>query len=120
VGGAAWKHPVPYHIVAADFNSDHLWDIVVSDVSAFSVHVYLGYGNGTFAQDSSFSTDTFSPYSIASGDINNDNQLYLVVANSHGDNIGLFFSYGNGTLLQQMSTMTVGRISLLLIGTFRM
>ncbi|CAF2871850.1 unnamed protein product [Rotaria sp. Silwood2] len=92
---------VPLHIIAADFNSDYRWDIVVSNADADTVSVLLGYGNGTFIYYRSYSTG-FTPAVMAVADFNNDNKLDIAVTNTQGYSISIFLGHGNGTFAQQM------------------
>ena len=43
--------------------------------------VLLGYGNGSFHDQMTYSTG-YSPQSVAVGDLNNDTRLDIVVANT--------------------------------------
>ena len=66
--------------------------------------VLFGYGNGTFAIEAIYSTQTgSSPLSIAVGDFNNDSRLDIAVANSGSHSIDVFYGYGNGTFTRGTS-----------------
>jgi hypothetical protein len=67
----------------------------------------LGYGNGSFAKQMTFSTGTNSaPWSTVAGDFNKDGKLDLAVVNSGASNVGVLYGCGNGTFgnLQTYST----------------
>ena len=60
-------------VAIGDFNNDSLPDIVVANYDSSSVGIFLGYRNGTFSNQMTYSTGTDStPVSIAIGDFNND------------------------------------------------
>jgi hypothetical protein len=69
------------------------------------VSVLLGYGNGSFANQLTYSTGS-SPYSVAIGDFNNDNREDIVVANYHSDNVSVLLGYGNGSFANQLTYST--------------
>jgi FG-GAP-like repeat len=78
-------------------------DIVVANHGTDSVGVFLGYGNGSFMNQSLHPTGFGSrPYSVSVIDINNDTLLDIVVANQGTNNIGIFLGYGNGLFADQM------------------
>jgi hypothetical protein len=97
----------PYWVAVGDFNSDSRLDIVVANSLAYNVSIFLGYGNGTFSTQITYSTGNDSqPYSVAVGDFNNDSRLDIVVANSLADNVGIFLGYGDGTFSSQATYST--------------
>jgi hypothetical protein len=81
----------PWSIALGDFNNDTILDIAVTNVWDFSIGLLLGYGNGMFATQRTFSTGYVSiPQSIAIGNFDNDDQTDIVVGNSAMGNIGVF------------------------------
>jgi hypothetical protein len=100
---------VPCFVAVGDFNNDRQWDILVVNRKARNVGVYLGYGNGTFSDQTSLDTDS-GPISLAVGDFNNDNQLDFVVANQDANNINVRLGYGNGSF-QIQTTYSTGNSS---------
>ncbi|UJR18376.1 hypothetical protein I4U23_005280 [Adineta vaga] len=100
----------PRSIAVGDFNDDNQLDIVVANDGSmngiFNVGLLLGYGNGTFASQITFS-DGYRPYSVTVGDFNNDNRLDIAMANYFSDNVGVRLGYGNGTFAGQ-KTFTTG------------
>ena len=92
--------PVPAYVAVGDFNNDHQCDIIVANSHINSVGVYLGYGNGSFAEQMSFPTGT-TPYSVAVGDFDSDTQLDIVVTNRDGDSVSVLLGYGNGSFTAQ-------------------
>jgi hypothetical protein len=95
---------LPYSIAVADFNKDNYLDIVVANYGTNNIGVLLGFGNGSFEAQQTYSTTLDSrPSSIALGDFNNDNRLDIVVANYGTGNIGIFLGHGNGTFTAQIT-----------------
>jgi hypothetical protein len=90
----------PHAIIVDDFNDDNLLDIAVANYGTNSVGIFLGYRNGTFAPQISYSLDAASPYSIATGDLTMDNRLDIVVTNEGANNIGILLGYSNGTFTE--------------------
>jgi hypothetical protein len=92
----------PYFVVVVDFNNDRHLDIVVASYGTNNVGVFLGYGNGSFTIQTTYSISPQSgPYSITVNDFNNDGQLDIAVANSGTNTVSIFLGYGNGTFRSQ-------------------
>jgi hypothetical protein len=88
----------PYSVAVGDFNGDTQLDIVVANSNSDNVGIFLGYGNGCFANQTTYSTGSDSyPYSVAVGDFNNDTIPDIVVANYNANNLGILLGHGNGT-----------------------
>jgi predicted Zn-dependent protease with MMP-like domain/predicted nucleotidyltransferase len=97
----------PFCTAVADFNKDSHLDIVVCNYWGSTIGIFLGFGNGTFSTQITYSTGNNSePISIAVGDFNNDRQLDIVVVNNYYNNIGIFHGYGNGTFSSQTNFST--------------
>ncbi len=86
----------PYWIAAGNFNNDTYLDIVVANYDSGNVDIFLGYGNGSFSNQTTYSTDS-SPSSVAVDDFNNDTILDIVIANHGSNNLGILLGHGNGT-----------------------
>ncbi|CAF4932984.1 unnamed protein product, partial [Rotaria sp. Silwood1] len=87
----------PYSIAVHDFNNDSRLDIVVANYGSNNVGIFLGYGNGSFTNQTTYPTGSNSdPYSVAVDDFNNDTIPDIVVANHGTNNLGVFLGYGNG------------------------
>ena len=101
------KNSRPQSLVIADFNNDNRMDIGIVNSGTHSIGIFLGSGNISFTNQTTYSTDPdSSPCSIAVGDFNNDTWLDVVVANHGSDNVGIFLGYGNGTLANQVTYST--------------
>jgi len=93
-------------VVVGDFNNDTHLDVAVANYDTHNIGIFLGYGDGTFANYMTFSTDASRPVSLATGDLNNDRRLDIVVANNGTDSIGIFFGYGNGSFANPITYST--------------
>ena len=91
----------PYSVAAADFNNDTYVDIVVANYGSGSVGIFLGYGNGSFANYTTYQTDSH-PYTVAVGDFDNDFISDLIVVYYDSNNIRLLYGYRNGTFAKMI------------------
>ncbi|CAF4840218.1 unnamed protein product, partial [Rotaria sp. Silwood1] len=92
----------PCSIAIGDFNKDNRMDIVVANRNTQNVGVFLGYGNGTFSSQITYTTGSGSMLmSITVGDLNNDGVLDIAVSDFGGGrgNIGVLYGLGNGKFL---------------------
>ncbi|CAF2608856.1 unnamed protein product [Rotaria sp. Silwood2] len=88
----------PYSMAVGDFNKDSRLDIVVANYGSGNVGIFLGYGNGSFINQTTYSTGPNSdPYSVSVGDFNNDTILDIVVANQGTNIVGILLGYGDGS-----------------------
>ena len=88
----------PTAIVLADLNDDNNLDIVITNSYTFSLGVFLGYGNGTFTEQTAYSPDfAFIPYFVVVADFNNDDISDLATTNVATSDVIIFYGYGNGT-----------------------
>ena len=86
----------PSSVVVADFNNDNRLDIVVTNYDSNTTNVLLGYGNGSFATQTTFDTG-IGPVCMAFGDFNNDTRLDIVVTNYDSNTISVLRGYGKGS-----------------------
>jgi hypothetical protein len=94
----------PYSVALADFDNDHHLDIVVTNSGTDNIAIFLGHGNGTFENGTTYSTgDRSLPYTVVVSDFNNDNISDIAIANSGTSNIFLLYGYGNGTFGNETS-----------------
>ncbi len=97
----------PFWAVVADVNGDNKPDIVVGYYTASNFGVFLNAGNGTFLNQTTYSTGAgSSPRSIAVADVNGDNKPDIVVGYYLSSNFGVFLNAGNGTFLNQTTYST--------------
>jgi hypothetical protein len=97
----------PFCVAAGDFNNDTQLDIAVVNYGTYTIGIFLGFGNGTFASFTIYSTGQSSrPRMLTIGDLNNDKHLDIVVANSGSDSVGVFFGFGNGSFNTPMTYST--------------
>ena len=110
------KAPIPLVVVLdrrsvaiGDFNNDSRLDIVVANYQANNIGIFIGYGNGSFSSQTTYSTGSGSnPYSVTVGDLNNDGRPDIAVANYGTSNVGVFIGYGNGSFTSQKTYSTRG------------
>ena len=106
--------PDGFHVYAADVNLDGHTDILEANISAHTITVLLGNGDGTFQAPASYATGsaTSSPRGIAVADFNGDGIPDLAVAN--GDTTAsLLLNNGNGTFGAATTIYTGGGSSLI-------
>ena len=92
------------HLLVDDFNNDNIADIVVLNYGTKNIGILLGYGDGSFREQITFSLDSISnPKSIVVGDFNQDNQLDLAVANAGTNIVNMFLGDGRGLFKRQIT-----------------
>jgi hypothetical protein len=89
----------PLSIAAGDFNNDTLLDIVVVIHNSSNVGIFLGVGDGSFRNQTTYATGS-EPKSVAIGDCNNDSILDIVIINYESNSLGVFLGHGNGTFAE--------------------
>jgi hypothetical protein len=83
---------LPYQIANGDFNNDTQLDLVVVNSGTSNIGVFLGYGNGSFQEQITYSTGNGSaPYGLNIGDLDNDHRLDIVVGNSDTQSLGILY-----------------------------
>ena len=92
-------------MAVGDFNSDSHLDIVVANSESDNVSVLLGNGNGSFANQTRYSTVSL-PQSVAAGDFNNDSRLDIVIANVGSDCVSVLLGNGDDSFANQRSYST--------------
>jgi hypothetical protein len=86
---------------------DNRLDIIVANDHTDNVGVIVGYGNGSFKNETTLSTGSTSlPFSISAGDFNNENYLDIAVANYGTNNMGVFFGNDNRTFASETTIGT--------------
>ena len=100
----------PNAIAIVDLNNDERYDIAVANFGTNNIGIFLGYGDGTFADQTVYSTgDGSQPNAIAIVDFNNDERYDIAVANFGTNNVGIFLGYGDGTFAPQTTYSTGDR-----------
>ncbi|CAF1456428.1 unnamed protein product [Rotaria sp. Silwood1] len=107
----------PYSVAVGDFNNDMHLDIVVANFGNNTVSILLGYGDGSFANQTKYSTGS-GPSSVAIDDFNNDNRLDIVVTNGNDNTMSVLLGYGNGVFANQMTYSTGYTPSSVAVGDF--
>ena len=85
----------PTYVATADFNNDHVLDVVTANQTHADVSVMLGHGDGTFGAKTNFGTNTGSVW-VESADVNGDNNADLVVGNIASDSVSVLLGMGDG------------------------
>ncbi|CAF4556191.1 unnamed protein product [Rotaria sp. Silwood2] len=84
------SYSTQYSLAVGDMNNDTMLDIVVANYDNNNLGVFIGHGNGTFANIIVFPLDYESnPFSIVVGDFNNDRKLDIAVANNGTDSLNI-------------------------------
>ncbi len=84
---ATGSFSVPSDIGAGDFNKDGILDVVVANAGFNTIGFFFGYGNGTFASETTLTLNSSYPISIVVGNFNQDDWLDIAVANELSDDI---------------------------------
>ena len=101
--------PIPYALVAGDFNGDGRTDLAVANSgSGNDVSVLLGNGDGTFQPQVTYPVGS-GPVALVAGDFNGDGRTDLAVANSGSNDgtVSVLLGNGDGTFQTQV-TYAVG------------
>ncbi|CAF0862020.1 unnamed protein product [Adineta ricciae] len=92
---------LPKSMTIADFNNDRNLDVAVANYGTNNIGIFLGYGNGSFMHQKTYTAGSSRPLSIVTGDMNNDDQSDLIVANYGTHSIGVFLGFGDGSFGKQ-------------------
>ena len=81
----------PKSLSIADFDNDHIPDIIVTNSEVSNVVVFLGHGDGTFAHGEEFwiGSETH-PFAVAVADFDKNKKLDFAVANYDNDNLEIY------------------------------
>ena len=95
---------VPRVSAVADFNNDHIPDLVTENYYNLSMSVSLGNGDGTFQAPKPLSR-LEEPTSVAVSDFNADGKLDLVLSDG-----GIYLGNGNGTFQLANKPFTLPKV----------
>jgi hypothetical protein len=98
----------PAGVKVADLNGDGIMDIIVADSGSNDVIVYLGLGNGQFADAQRFFAGT-SPVDVQVADVNGDAIPDLVVTNSGSNDVSILLGTGDASLFTPGVRLNVGQ-----------
>jgi hypothetical protein len=88
---------IPYSLAIADLNHDGRLDIAVANFGTSNVGIFLGYGNGSFADQTIFNLDPNSnPNALTLTDLNNDTHIDIIVVCSNTNEVAILLGIGNG------------------------
>ena len=106
----------PHSLATGYFNDDIFLDLAVANSGTNNIGILVNNGNGTFANQTTYTLDLASPYSISVSDLNQDNRLDLVVTNKGTNNIDVLLGAGNGAfkISKTYSTGSISSIALAL------
>ena len=93
------EYSQPYSIVTGDLNHDDKLDLIVANYDTHTIGILRGNGDGTFQNQTTFSTFVSRPIHLALNDFNDDTHLDLVVVNFGTSSVGVYLGDGNGSLL---------------------
>jgi hypothetical protein len=107
------------YVVAGDFNGDGNLDLAVSnvDLTAGSVSILLGNGDGTFQPHADYPTGPLSSQ-IVSADFNGDSNLDLGVIGELGTAISILLGKGDGTFQSKVDYPAGVSLSPIALGDF--
>lgn len=86
----------PWSSTTADFNADGIADLAAANFESSDVTIYLGQGDGTFAQPMQFVCGPGANDLVAS-DFNGDGKLDLATANMNSSTVSILIGNGDGT-----------------------
>ncbi|CAF0789784.1 unnamed protein product [Adineta ricciae] len=101
------EHSSPHSVRVGDFNNDNRLDFVVVNRDSSSIAVFLGQGNGTFSNQTTYSTgERSNSWAVTTADLTNDSYIDIIVSNYWQDYISIFLGLGNGTFSNEITCST--------------
>ena len=82
--------------------SDNKIDLIVANWGSNTVSVLLNTGNGTFINQTTYSTGQ----PLTTADVNGDTKIDLIVANWGSNTVSVLLNTGNGTFINQTTYST--------------
>ncbi len=113
-------------IAAGDFNGDGKTDLAIANsgldvngntVTAGSISIILGNGNGTFQSPTTLTAGN-NPVAIVAVDLNNDTRTDLIVTDLNSSDVSAFLGNGNGTFQAVIKTNAGASPSAIVTGDF--
>ncbi|WP_447975348.1 FG-GAP repeat domain-containing protein [Nitrospira sp. Kam-Ns4a] len=86
----------PLNVAFADFNNDHLTDLLVINGERDTFTVFLGKGDGTFQEGKESGADAGPVFGVAR-DFNGDHLTDVAIANIQSNNLSILYGRGDGT-----------------------
>ena len=105
---AATTDSNPYAVALGDVNGDGKLDVIVADLTASTINVFLGNGDGTLGSKVATQTLGTYPKGVAVGDFNGDGKLDVVTVNAGNNTAGILLGNGDGTFQAGASFATGG------------
>ena len=100
----------PYSVTSGDFNNDNQLDIVVANSGRDNIQILIGYQNGTFMKNITYSTgDNSYPRYVITADFNKDNQLDIAVVNYRNQTLMIILNPVNETFSRSILYSTGSR-----------
>jgi len=100
-------HPIA--VSTADLNGDGILDLAVTNLSANTVSILLGNGDGTFQSKVDYTTTSgfdFGPSAMTTGDFNGDGKVDLAITNQHNNSVSILLGNGDGTFQSPLEFTT--------------
>jgi hypothetical protein len=93
----------PNFVTTDDLDGDNRPDIIVANIDASNIGIFLNTGNGTFNDQVTYSTGFSSrPDSLTTADVNGDNKPDIIVMRFSEKNPSIFLNMGNGSFYEQI------------------
>ena len=90
-----------------DINNDTQIDIIIVYRKSSILGIFLGYGNGSFQNQLTFSTGINStPAEVCIDNLNNDNLMDVIISDHQNDRLILLMGFVNQTFLNNLTLFT--------------
>ena len=93
------------HIITADLNLDNVDDFVVVNRNLDQTHVFLGLGNGQFAERIDLAVGE-EPYRTVVADFNSDGNPDIATSSFQSNNIMIHYGQGDGSFPSSLAIST--------------
>jgi hypothetical protein len=99
---------IPTAVATADFNGDGIPDWVVANGGSNTLWVYLGHGDGTFAQAFVIQLTGQAPTAVATADLRGVGKFDIIVAEADSESVGVLLGNGDGTFAHEVPLFVPG------------